>query len=859
MSEILIDKLTEEILKNEYFHNLLDRCSTSNALQNFPGLSATSWSELTDKELKDALRFADLLSNSSDSDARSYAYQIVTDLNPSFAENPFYKTVAKAVYSKLGNYPAINFLSLRNGNEAEIPFDRLLQSETKKLLQAVPFQEGLYFTDTQFKLYSRLIASSEFSFSGPTSMGKSFIIKTFIKNIIRNSPRENLVILVPTRALINQFTIDLKKDLNEDLNQFKYKVITNSNVTELTEDNFNYIMVLTPERLISFLSNDHQTPVGFLFVDEAHKLAQIKDTRSVTTYMAIEKSLFKFGRNLKLYFSSPNVSNPEIFLSLFNRNANNFFKTTESPVTQKIYFVDLIEKSIEKISKDKIVNKQLPFDDRLVDINSIISLLGRDQNNLIYNNSKTKTINTSKSFADTRKVTEDEPPEVSKAISQIREYVHPDYYLAELISKGVAYHHGKLPQLIRNIVEILYKNENVKYVFCTSTLLEGVNMPTKNLFVLNNQNGRSKLQEIDFWNLVGRAGRLNVELSGNIYCVRHDDCNWDNREKLFEKGDLTIVPTVTARIDKNLKKIEKILQEQDISGPETEQDVLKYIANIISIDTLQLKGSYQSPLITKLIEEKKDKIIELAKSKVQNINVPFGVLNGNASINISIQEKVYNQLLKAHQRGEKIVLPSSNSDQFYETCLALLEKFHQLYEWHNAEKKLRSLNSMSYYAMLMNKWISGFSLSQIIQQSLDYYETSGSTIEVDHQVYLPFEKGNIQHINIVIENIIEDLEYVLRFLLEKYFNHYYQVLIGILGEENAAENWSSLLEYGTQNRIVIALQNIGLSRHTAIAVYSKGRNHLVIEEKKLKSVDKQGLLKVFKVSSIEYDEILHML
>ncbi|WP_342647397.1 DEAD/DEAH box helicase [Mucilaginibacter sp. CSA2-8R] len=859
MSETLIEKLTFEILHEPYFYTLLDKCAQSNALRSFQTSFEPSLS-LNAKELKDSLRYADILSNSESLGAREYAHQIIAHLNTSFSQDPFYKTVAKAVYFKLGNFPAINYLETKNDNWAEVPFDRQLEIESKRIIQAVPNLKGFVFTYTQYQLYSRLINSAEFSFSGPTSMGKSFIIKTFIKNIFRNTPRENMVILVPTRALINQFAMDVKKDLDEDLQYYRYKIITNSNVTELTEESFNYIMILTPERLISFLTNDSQTSIGFLFVDEAHKLAQLKDTRSVTTYTAIEKSQAKFGRNLKLYFSSPNVSNPEIFLKLFNRSVEDkVFKTDESPVTQNIYFLDLIDKRIEAIQKNSIQNRLIPFDKRLTGINEVITLLGKNQNNLIYNNSKQKTINVAKTFADTRVVEASLHPEIIKAIEQIKEYVHPDYYLSDLLTKKTAYHHGRLPQLIRNVVESLYKNELVSFVFCTSTLLEGVNMPTKNLFILNNKNGLNKLEDIDFWNLVGRAGRLNIELSGNIYCIKHEDCNWENKESILTKKEITIVPTVIARIDSNLKKIEKILLEQDISGSETEKEVLRYIANIISIDSLQTQSNYQSPVINKLIADKKEKIIELAKKQGQNINVPFSILNGNPSIKISIQQQVYNKLLNDHKQGRSILLPNANSEKFYETCKTLLEYFFDLYQWNGAESDLRKKSSMAYYATIMTQWIKGFSLSQIINQSLKYYETKGGTVAIDYNSYVPFEKDNLQHINIVIENIIDDIEHVLRFLFEKYFNHYYQVLVTILGAESAGENWATLLEYGTQNRIVIALQNIGLSRHTAIAIYNRGRLNLEIVDNKLKGIRKEGLLALFKSTSIEFDEIQRLL
>lgn len=410
--------------------------------------------------------------------------------------------------------------------------------------------------------------------------------------------------------------------------------------------------------------------------------------------------------------------------------------------------------------------------------------------------------------------------------------------------------------MIRNLVEDLYKSEEIKNVFCTSTLLEGVNMPTKNLFVLNNKNGTRKLDDIDFWNLTGRAGRLNKELFGNIYCIKNEDSKWENKKEILNKEPVEIVPTVITRINKNIQKIEKILNEQDISGSLQEQEVLKYIANIICIDTLEIKSTYESPIIEQLIANKKDEIIELAKNKTEGITVPLNILNSNQSINISRQQQIYDRLSQNHAQGKEIKLPSGNG---YEICKDVLEMMYDLYDWANAEKKLTKKPSLTYYAMLMNKWISGFNLSQIIGQSIDYFREKQKKIPIDFSNYVPFEKGNIQHINIVIENIIDDIEYVLRFLLEKYFNHYYQILVEILGAENSGENWADRLEYGTQNRIVIALQNIGLSRHVALAINSKSSNALEIKDAKLISIKKELVLKQFRANSIEYEEINRML
>jgi len=850
----IIDRLVEDIFKSEYFKKVYLKCFL---ISSYYHIKSSQIPELSEKELNDALRFADILSNSELSNARNLAYKIITFINPIYESHPYYRTVSKAVYSKLGNFPAITYLEAENDNLALLPTLRMIEMEAKKIIQKVPDTENYVFTDSQFDLFNKLSNTTEYSFSGPTSMGKSFMIKAFIKKIMKNSPPENLVLIVPTRALINQFTIDLKHELSDLTELYNYRIITNSNVTDLISDApHNYIFVLTPERFISYLSQGENPPIGFVFVDEAHKLANEKDSRSVTTYTAIEKALNKYG-NIKLYFASPNVSNPEVFLKLFNRESKgSFYTTNESPVSQNLFFLDFINEEIEVILEEKTIklNSKYLFE-KNKSIIELINFLGENKNNLVYCNSKNKTIEKAYSFIQGKEEAEISS-DVKMAIRQIKEYIHPDYYLADLLRFKTAYHYGKLPQLIRNLIEELYRKEEIKNIFCTSTLLEGVNMPTQNIFILDNRNGLKKLSPIDFWNLSGRAGRLSKELSGNIFCLNYDECQWEDKE-IFKKGEINLKPTVISKVDSNLKKIEKILNEQNVSGSEEEQYILKYIANIISIDTLEIDSNYQSPLIKKLIEKNKETIIELAKNKVKDYVIPKSILSSNQSINLKVQNNVYTWALKNKNEKKEIRLPKGSIN--YESCLSILQKFHEIYNWENAEKKLNNLNSLKYYAFLMNQWINNIGLSQMVNQSLDYYKNTGSKVNIGGNEYVVFEPDNKRHINIVIEKLIEDIDYILRFLLEKYFNHYYQILVTLYGEDEAGENWASLLEYGTQNRIAIALQNLGLSRNTALKIYEKARTALTIEDNKLKDINKLSVLSHFKRDSLEYQEITKVL
>lgn len=845
---ILADKIAQEIVSDGYFQSLFKRCMEHSYYQM---LSSESL-QYTQKEYKDLLRFADLLSTSSFAEARSYAYHIITFLNASYREEPYYRMVSKAVYYNIGNFPAVNYLTNEDCNGAELPLDKIMQIEAKKILQEVPNSEGTYFTDTQYHLYSDLSGAREFSFSGPTSMGKSFIIKAFISRIIQNSPPENLAIIVPTRALISQFTIEIKKDLGAQLERNKYRVVTNSNISELIlESNANLILVLTPERLISFLAQSENPTIGFLFVDEAHKIAQ-DDTRSITTYIAIEKTLKKYPAT-KLYFASPNVSNPEILLKLFRKDEHNSFKTEEATVAQSLFLADLSEGKFSYLYGDTFIPMLISIPANRRTLNGFLQAYGKDSN-LVYCNSVSRTIDYAIRFADI--IPEDNTginAQLTKASTIIGEYIHPDYYLANIIKKGIAYHFGNMPQLIRNLIEDLYKNGDIKYIFCTSTLLEGVNMPTQNLFILDNRKHRSELKSIDFWNLAGRAGRMSRELQGNVFCVKHSECDWEGCS-FFKNKRNELIPTVYDRINKNLRRIESQIRNNEIrSGTEEEKRILRYIANVICIDTLEPQSGYKSPIIEELINRNKDKILDLARGKSESIKAPFSLLDSNESIDVVIQNTVYNKLKEAYSGKQQIVLPGEIK---YENCKSVLEDFYHLYGWEKTSiKELNNINSLKYYAFLMNQWINGISLNQIIAESIKYKESHQLSIRLSSGEIELFNSKKKAHVNILIGDIIRDIETVIRFHFEKYFNHYFMALKHIIGEENAGENWATLLEYGTKNRIVIALQNLGLSRYTANIVYNKCRSALVVENSKLKGFDKSAILNSLRQSSLEYDEV----
>ena len=81
---------------------------------------------------------------------------------------------------------------------------------------------------------------------------------------------------------------------------------------------------------------------------------------------------------------------------------------------------------------------------------------------------------------------------------------------------GIYTHHANMPQGIRLAVEHAMKEGLARFVICTSTLAQGVNLPIRYLLFTSVYQGRERIKVRDFHNLIGRAGRSGMHTEGSI-------------------------------------------------------------------------------------------------------------------------------------------------------------------------------------------------------------------------------------------------------------------------------------------------------------------------------------------------------
>jgi len=130
---------------------------------------------------------------------------------------------------------------------------------------------------------------------------------------------------------------------------------------------------------------------------------------------------------------------------------------------------------------------------------------------------------------------------LTPAIAYLTGEYGPEWIGTKSASLGVILHHGDIPQETREVLEKLLRQEVVRFVICTSTLAEGVNLPIRTLVLYsvrrNAGNRPVDLKARDIKNLVGRAGRAGATTKGLVICVDEDQWNLVERVALETAGE----------------------------------------------------------------------------------------------------------------------------------------------------------------------------------------------------------------------------------------------------------------------------------------------------------------------------------
>lgn len=381
------------------------------------------------------------------------------------------------------------------------------ESSRQTLRDVVFGQYRKYIKDTFHKDYTPVQANIVrgiegnrcFSFSAPTSTGKSFVFM----NMIAQS-QHDVVVVVPSRALINEYYLKLCELINDKtVNVLTFVDKINTSVAKRN------IFIVTPERCRELFRQKKNFVVDLFLFDEAQ--LSNEDSKRGLYFDSIVRRCQKAYPNAKFVFAHPFVQNPDsqIQKNHFDIDVSSSIQYTQKNVGQIFLSIDDnwnfhhfgIDKSIMGTRK-----QQCGFD-------PIMEAIKRDGSVLFYI-SKAKIYNRSFLTQFGRYIglcKEIEHEKIDVYIDQLKQYtggdtiINKNYYsqMIALMKRGIVIHHGSLPLQTRIIIEQFTRAGLCRICFATSTLEQGINMPFDVVYL--DRLERSKPLSVK--NLIGRAGR----------------------------------------------------------------------------------------------------------------------------------------------------------------------------------------------------------------------------------------------------------------------------------------------------------------------------------------------------------------
>lgn len=638
----------------------------------------------------------------------------------------------------------------------------------------------------------------------PTSYGKSELILSAVKEYAG----KNICVLTSTKALL----IQTKKRVQQISKGIFPKIVVHPEMYNPNDS--SCLAVLTQERLLRIFKKDPQLSFDCIIVDEAHEMLE-DDSRSRTLANVIIVAQ-KRNPEVAFKFLTPFLADSTNLKARYTTYDIEGFKVSEYIKTEKYFLYDLRNHTGLKLY-DQFLNKYLSIsDNRNLGFEEDVVKAYSAGKNIIYLNKPMDIEKFALALADV--LSEVDSELIQTACDNISEYLQPQYNLLTCLRKGIIYHHGSVPDAIRIYIEDLYKKDDaVRYVITSSTLLSGVNLPAERMFILDNKRGRSNLSHDSFKNLVGRVCRFSEifnDETGNLY--RLEPQIYLVFGKYFAQN---------ANCESFLRNVAKVEQNYK----DAVDNVLLSEAKITVDNEEKLRQA------SEFIENYENGVVEDYQERyTSTVAGKACIMNGITEFDVFAHEVTIQQQVDAYQ-SESLKISDSNT---------LLETINELFIQHLPDngteslKRLENREARNFYSMMFEWRVKNKSYAEMISLFVGYWH---QLYKKDRNVmvyvgkwgdvkrpgsntarYTKFVgKNRTQVVNLAIVRIKEEQDFIDNTLIK-----YVEVLHDL---DLIEDRFFAQIKYGTDDERTICLIKNGLSLSSAMLLIKKYGDHLQID------------------------------
>ena len=490
------------------------------------------------------------------------------------------------------------------------------------------------FTPFQWSAYREIKEKCFFSFSAPTSAGKSYLFRELILET-----DGDIIIMVPSRALIAEYMYKVGEIVSDHKEVLVLPFIDNINIKHTDRK----IFIITPERWIELFKLKDQLNIKLFLFDEA----QISEGKirwmQFDTFVRRSNEFFPEAKKV---FAHPFINNPEAQLQKHNfPKSSTGSENYKQLSVWKIYLSYLGWEFSFFSPFNPIKNTELiPADFDIIEetLSKGWTILMYVSKISIYTD---EYISKYKKYIDLCPAITDQW--ALAHIDRLREFIgaspseqNKHSTMIDMMEKWVVIHHGSIPLKARYIIEDFINQWYAKICFSTATLLQWINMPFDVVWVDNFRFQWSTKSDdektLSLKNLIWRAWRNNIKNKSQFdywYVIIEEK----NRKKFSERIKNTVNISPISKLDEDISDIiedNKDIYEafrggwfndslylpnnqiQRISEGDIDKDILMILDNLLS-EGLPIKWVDYNSLGDKIRNEIKESFKKIYKSHMR--------------------------------------------------------------------------------------------------------------------------------------------------------------------------------------------------------------------------------------------------
>ncbi|MFB8017285.1 DEAD/DEAH box helicase [Streptomyces rubiginosohelvolus] len=392
----------------------------------------------------------------------------------------------------------------------------------------------------------------------PTSAGKTLIAQFRILQALSTYRQQGgwVAYVAPNRALVNQITRRLRRDLGPlgvnvervspalEVDGLEGEMLKNS-----TESRFD-VLVTTPEKLDLLLRSGWQEsisrPLCLAVVDEAHNISD--PTRGIKLELLLA-GINREARDAAFLLLTPFINNGETVAKWLDGTSQQSIKMSldwtpndrlialacHQPGSRGNYSINLRPLVTSKNTLSVNANLPIGYNRPLGFSSSAAKSQGKlaaATASVLAARGQTITLAQRPDYAWTiaqqigsgREARENLHPAHQSVIRVVAEEFGSDFPLVDLLRRGIGVHHRGLPDDVRTLTEYLMETGDLGHLVSTTTIAQGVNFPVANVVLASHQFPYGQdMPAPDFWNLAGRAGRIEQGQVGIVALAAGDE------------------------------------------------------------------------------------------------------------------------------------------------------------------------------------------------------------------------------------------------------------------------------------------------------------------------------------------------